>query len=112
MASLVGVMANFGAAYEVAPKISLRGDVGLGLTMLGGIQEMGSPFTEGGAGTTGTLTMFGFRVAASGEYGVSPNLSVVATPLAFSLSPAKSGLRSDISSITRIDFMVGLGYKM
>jgi hypothetical protein len=110
-ATLMSLAADVGATYAVAPKIGLRGDLGLGYLMFGGL-TMGNPFTEGGASTTGALGMFNLRVGVSGEYAVTPNIVVVLTPLAFSYSPAKTGLRSDIKSLTRLDFMVGVGYRM
>jgi hypothetical protein len=73
---------------------------------------MGSPFTENGAGTSGPLTMFAMRIAASADYEITPNIIATATPFAFSLSPAKAGLRDDIGAILRFDFMVGVGYRM
>ena len=111
-ASMIETLVNFGDAYTVAPKISLRGDVGIGVLFFGGIQEMGSPFTKAGAGTSGTLTMFALRLAASVDYMLTPNLFATVTPVAFSYSPAKTGLREDIKALTRLDFMLGIGYRM
>jgi hypothetical protein len=110
--SMTQLLANVGASYGVAPKIALRGDVGAGVLLFGGIDQMGSPFTEAGAPTSGALAMFALRVAASADYLISPNLFITATPFAFSYSPPKKGMREDIKSLTQIDFMVGLGYRM
>ena len=49
---------------------------------------------------------------ASADYEFTPNIVGTVTPFAFTYAPAKSGLRSDISAFTRIDFMVGVGYRM
>ena len=111
-ASFFSVLANAGATYTVAPKIGVRGDVGAGLLVLSGIDQMGSPFTEGGAGTTGALVMPALRIGASADYEITPNIVGTVTPFALTYAPAKSGLRSDISAFTRIDFMVGVGYRM
>lgn len=108
---MFGLFANAGARYEVAPKIGVRGDVGLGILAFSGLAT-GNPFTEGGAPTTGALSMFHLRAAVSADYWFLDNLSVTATPFAFGYSPAKAGFRSTVSSITSIDFMVGLGYRM
>ncbi len=110
-ASLVGAMVNAAATFTVAPKIGLRGDLGLGLLSFGGL-EMGNPFTENMQGTTGALTSFAFRIGVSGDYEITKNLVATATPFAFTYSPAKTGLRSDINAITKIEFMVGVGYRM
>ncbi|MBA3820059.1 MAG: hypothetical protein H0X17_14285 [Deltaproteobacteria bacterium] len=106
--SLIGAVANASARYTVAPKIAIRGDVGLGMLFMGGASK--SPFTSG-AETTGALAMFHVRVGVSADYEITPNL-IATLPLAFSYSPAKDGLAEDISSITAFDFMVGLGYRM
>ena len=105
------VLADAGAVYGVAPKIAVRGDLGLGLLFLGGIDEMGSPYTNGGAPTSGALAMFALRIAAAGEYELTPNLVATFTP-AFAFSPAKSGMRDDIKSLTRLDVLFGVGYRM
>jgi len=109
-ASLTSLLANGAATYMVTPKIGVRGDLGLGVLLFGGIEEMGSPFTVNANATTGTLTMFALRVAASVDYALTPNIALTATPLAFSFSPAKEGLV--MSSLIRLDFMLGIGYRM
>ncbi len=106
--SLIGAVANASARYAVAPKVAIRGDVGLGMLFMGGASK--SPFTSG-AETTGALAMFHARVGVSADYEITPNL-IATLPLAFSYSPAKDGLAEDISSITAFDFMVGIGYRM
>lgn len=105
---LWGVVANGAASYEVYPRVSLRGDVGLGALFFANIDE--SPFTAGQM-TSGALTMFHVRAAASADYAITPNLVLTATPIAFTYSPPKDGLASDISAITSIDFLIGIGYR-
>jgi hypothetical protein len=73
-----------------------------------------SPFT-GFAETTGALSMFHLRIGVSGEYAITPNFIATVMPLAFSFSPAASGLETvDAKKVnpTAIDFMVGVGYRM
>lgn len=111
-ATLISALADVGATYAVAPKIGVRADVGLGMLALGGISEPGNPFTQMGAGTTGSLAMFAVRAGLSVDYAVTPNVVVMVTPIAFTYSPAKAGLRDDIKSLTRLDFMLGVGYRM
>jgi len=111
-AQLIGVLADVGAVYTVAPKIGLRGDLGIGVNALGGISDMGNPFTQNGAGTTGALGMLAVRVGVAADYAVTPNVLITVAPIAFTYSPAKDGLRSDIKSLTRLDFMLGVGYRM
>jgi hypothetical protein len=108
-ANLIALIANVGASYEVIPKLSVRGDLGAGGLFFTGTSE--SPFTAN-LPTTGALTMPHVRVGVSADYAITPNLLATVTPISFSYSPPKEGLRDDITSITEIDFMVGLGYRM
>lgn len=105
---LTTVLANAAATYTVAPSIALRGDVGLGVLLFSGL-DMGNPFTENGAAASGALAMFAARVAASADYAITPNLVATVTPISFSYSPAKVGLRADIM---RLEFLLGVGYRM
>ena len=109
-ATFTQVLANAGAAYDVIPKLAVRGDLGLGAASFNGIQQMGSPFTKNGVGTSGALGMFALRLGLSADYAITPNLFATATPFALSFSPASSGLV--FSSLVRLDFMVGVGYRM
>ena len=105
-ASMTAAMANAAVSYEVAPKMAVRGDLGLGMLFFGNISE--SPFTERAETEGGALAIFHVRAGASFDYAVTPN--VVATiPLALGFSPKKEGLSGAIVSF---DFMVGLGYRM
>jgi len=111
-ASFISALADAGATYFVAPRIGLRADLGLGVLLFNGISDAGNPFTDMGAPTSGALTMFAVRAAVSGDYLITNNIFATITPLAFTYSPPKSGLRDDIKSITRLDFMVGVGYRL
>jgi hypothetical protein len=109
-ATMTSVLADVGIGYDVAPKVEVRGDLGLGALSFGGIDQMGSPFTKNGAGTTGALGMFALRIGASVDYLFTPNLYATVTPIAFSFSLAPSGLL--FTSLVRLDFMAGVGYRM
>ncbi len=110
-ASFVEALADVAGTYTVAPKIGIRADLGVGVLLFNGINA-GNPFTMDEAGTTGALAMFAVRAGLSADYEITSNLIVTVAPIAFSYSPAKAGLSSDISSITRFDLMLGLGYRM
>jgi hypothetical protein len=105
-ASMTAVMANGAIAYEVAPKMAVRGDLGLGMLFFGNISE--SPFTERAQTEGGALALLHVRAGASFDYMVTPNVLVTA-PLALGFSPKKDGLSGAIVSF---DFMVGVGYRM
>jgi hypothetical protein len=108
-AQLIGLVANVGGTYAVAPKLGVRGDLGLGVQWFNGVGE--SPFTNG-APTSGALPMFHLRIGVSAEYAITPNIVFTVAPLAFSYSPPAAGLRDDIKSIRALDFMLGVGYRM
>lgn len=110
--SLTNVLADVGATYLVAPRIGLRADVGAGVLVMSGVSEANNPFTAMGAPTSGALTMFAVRAAVSADYAITSNIFATITPFAFTYSPPKAGLRDDIKSITRMDFMAGVGYRM
>jgi hypothetical protein len=111
-ASFTTLLADAGATYLVAPRIGLRADVGVGVLVFSGINEAGNPFTDMGAPTSGALTMLAVRGAVSADYAITSNIYATVAPFAFTYSPPKSGLKDDIKSITRMDFMVGVGYRM
>jgi hypothetical protein len=102
------VMANVGASFEVIPKLSVRGDVGIGALLLSSVSE--SAFTAGQE-TDGTLAMFHVRISPALEYAITPNI-IGTIPLAFTYTPPKKGLDDSIKNITSFDFMVGIGYRM
>jgi len=106
---LFSVMANGAASYEVFPKAAVRADIGLGALFFAGVSK--TPFTAQ-AETSGALSMFHLRAALSADYAFTPNVFGTLTPIAFTYSPAKTGLDMSIKSITSIDFMVGIGYRM
>jgi tetratricopeptide repeat protein len=105
--SLVGMMANGGATYEVMPKLGIRGDLGLGALLFGGIDQ--SQFTNN-APTTGALTMFHLRAAVSADYAITPNVVLTAMPGAFTYSPAAAGIAGG-GAIWSYDFMLGIGFR-
>ena len=109
-ASMTQLLANASATYEVMPKLYARGDLGLGLLFFGGFEDFGNPFTVNAQSTTGTMVMFNMRIAASADYDINKNLYATVTPFAFSYSPAKAGLIA--SSLTSINFSLGVGYRM
>lgn len=109
--ALIGLLANVAPSYMLIPKLSARLDVGVGALVFSGLETAGNPFTNGGAAATGPLSTFHARVAVSGDYAVTPNVVITATPIAFGYSPAPSGFTSTISSLTTLSFLVGVGYQ-
>ena len=108
---LVGLMANAGPSYTVIPKLAVRADVGVGVQLFTGLEHDGNPFTVGGAPATGPLGTFLARAALSADYAVTPNIVIVAMPIAFTYSPAPTGFKPEITSLTTLSFAVGVGYR-
>ncbi|HEY4239038.1 MAG TPA: hypothetical protein VGM88_04450 [Kofleriaceae bacterium] len=105
---LYGAMLNGGFEYWAAPKVGIRADVGVGALLLNGAGD--TALTMGANTTGGALAMLHVRGGLSADYAVTPNLVITVAPIAFGYSPAKSGLVG--STITELDFMVGVGYRM
>lgn len=110
-ASLISILANAGVSYTVAPKVEVRGELGLGVLLFSGLSE-GNVFTMNGLEASGALSMFNVRFGLGASYLVTPNLSITASPVIYSYSPAKAGLREDLDALTRFEMMAGLGYRM
>jgi hypothetical protein len=109
--SLFSLLANGSVGYPVIPKLNVRGELGMGVQWWTGLKA-GNPFTMDFAETTGALGMFNLRFALGAEYLVTRNIVVTATLPGISYSPAPSNMRDGLSSVTRIEFLVGAGYKM
>jgi len=108
-ARMMGLVADAGVTYEVAPKFGVRGDVGLGALFLDNVSRT---VLTNGRSTSGALPMLHVRAALSGDYAITPNVVLTLTPIAFTYSPPVDGLDESIDSITSLDFLVGLGYRM
>lgn len=105
----INAMVGGSVAYQVAPAIDVRGGVAAGVLVLSGVTDAGNPFTKMGAATSGALGMFAVRVDAAVDYAFTPNVYATLDP-AVSYSPAKDGLNT--SQFTRIDILLGVGYRM
>ena len=106
-ASLVGIRATVGATYRVNARLAVRGDAGIGVLLLRGLGA-GSALTDDGA--AGSFTMPSVRVGVAAEYAVTPNLVATIAPLGVGFSPAPDRLA--FRSLTQLDVLVGLGYRM
>jgi hypothetical protein len=106
-ASLIGLRATIGATYRVNTQFAVRGDAGVGVVMLRGL-ERGNALTDDGR--PGAFAMPSVRVGVAAEYAVTPNLVATVAPLGVGFSPAPDQLV--ISSLVQIEVLVGLGYRM
>jgi opacity protein-like surface antigen len=106
-ASLTGIRATIGATYRMDDKLGVHCDAGIGVAMLRGL-ENDNPFTN--MGKAGAFTMFSFRIGVAAEYAVTSNVVATVAPLSLAFSPAPKGLV--ITSLSQLDVLVGLGYRM
>jgi Tetratricopeptide repeat len=106
----ITAVANASLRVEVMPKLTLRGDVGLGALFFTNVTDE-NPFTMGGqAAEGGALTMFHARGGLSAEYAVASSFTLWASPITVGYSPAKEGLIAD--AIVQLSFLAGVGYKL
>ena len=110
-ASLSSVLANVGLTYSLSPKWDLHGDLGIGALVFSGLTA-GNPFTQNNAGTSGALSMINVRAAIAVEVSLTPRFFIGVTPIAIALSPPKAGLLTDISVLSELQFMAGVGVRM
>ena len=106
-AALVGVRATIGATYRVARKITLRGDVGIGIVLISGLVD-GNPFAM--SREASSFKMPSVRIGASVDIDIVSNLVATVAPLSYGFSPMPSD--AFIDSLYQFDVLVGLGYHM
>ena len=110
-ATLSSAIINVGVRYWLIDKLALGIDLGGGGLFLGGLAD-GNMFVSPGDMVTGTLAMPNLRAAIAVDYLINKNLMVSAAPFVYSTSPPKDGLSTAIEGFTRMEFMVGIGYRM
>lgn len=110
--SLIGALANLGVSKALASKVSVRGEIGAGLLLISGLGEQGNVFTEDGMTGDDLALAASFRLALGAELAVSEMLAITVQPAIFTFSPAPSGLRSSIDSLSTYQALLGLGLKL
>ncbi len=108
VAHFTSALLNFGYTHAMSEKVSLRGDIGVGLQLMGGL-VMGNPFTVDPTTEPGVLIMGHSRIAGSVEYSLSPKGFVASVGLAYGVSLGHSDLRS--ANIHRVDGFLGIGLR-
>lgn len=103
---MLGGRAVIGAAYPVAPKFVVRGELGGGVVALSGL-EMGNPIV--GDRSAKSFTLPNIRIGVAADYLITPNIAATIAPFAFAYSPANDALYG--GSLREIDVLVGIGYR-
>lgn len=105
--TLVGARAEVTVGYGITDKTAVRGDVGAGIAMLGGLIQ-GNPFTR--TREPGAFTMLSVRAGFTVDYAITSNIIASVVPFRFAFSPANAAMIS--SSLTQIEAAVGIGYRI
>lgn len=111
-ALLTSMVASGAARYPLADRFYVRGELGLGVLVFSGVADAGNVFLEEGVTVTGALGIFHMRGQLAAEYEVTSNLALTLSPLAFSYSPHRNGLSQDIDSITRLEILAGVAFRL
>jgi tetratricopeptide (TPR) repeat protein len=107
-----GALARIGGSYPIALDGALHviADAEAGVIWWGGLAQ-NNPFTNQGEGASGPVPMPTVRVGAGLRYEIGDQLFAYILP-AYTFSKTTSdGLTLAITSVTRIDLPVGLGWK-
>ncbi len=111
-AGFTAVLANVGVGMEVANKIRIRGEFGVGVMVYTGLDVEGNIFVEEDMVADGALSSAAFRFAIGAEYAITNSLALSVQPIVGNFSPAPTGLKESIDSIRSIQLLVGVGYSM
>lgn len=106
-AMLSAVHATAAANYTLAPKISLRGDLGLGIAMLNRLAD-GNPFTD--SREAASFKMLSMRFGLSADYAITRNLIATFAPISIDFMLVPGPLFID--SLVQFDVLAGVGYRM
>lgn len=104
--TMLGARAVGVISYPVAPKVSLRGQLGVGVVSLSGL-AMGNPITTDR--TAGSFTLLNVRVGVAADYAITQNIVATLQPFALAYSPGADGMYAD--SLREIDVLLGVGYR-
>jgi len=117
VAYLVSALVNAGATYAINEQIDIHADLGIGAAWMVGLNPnnlfiesptMGRPDLDV---PDGPFALFDLRVAVAGEYAITPNLVASVMP-AFSYTPRRDDMEKDITAMSRVDILVGIGLRM
>jgi len=104
--SMIGVRAAAVAGYAITPKLSLHGDLGLGIVSLSGLSA-GNPISADRSAKTFTLPSVALGVAL--DYELAGGITATLSPLSVAFSKGADGMYA--SSLREIDIVLGLGYR-
>jgi hypothetical protein len=104
--TMLGMRAAAVASVPVASRIALRGELGLGMVSLSGL-EAGNPLSSDTRAATFTLPSVAVGIAA--DFSLATNLTATLSPFNLTFSRGADGMYA--SSLREIDIVVGIGYR-
>jgi hypothetical protein len=104
--AMIGARAAAVVSYPVTPKLSLHGELGLGIVSLSGLSA-GNPISADRSAKTFTLPSVALGVAL--DYEITRGVTATLSPLSVALSKGADGMYA--SSLREVDVVVGLGYR-
>jgi hypothetical protein len=106
-----GLMATGTYHRRVAKMLELSGELGLGAVWWSGIGEQ-NPFTAAGAAATGPVPMPSLLIGVGAIYHLPRRFMVFVEPTFLFSKTTGDGLTSTVSSVTRFDLALGVGYRI
>jgi hypothetical protein len=94
------------ASYPVAPKLAVRGELGLGIVSLSGLVA-GNPLSADR--TAKSFTLPSLAVAVALDYAIARGFTATLSPLGLALSRGADGMYA--SSLRELDVVVGIGFR-
>jgi tetratricopeptide (TPR) repeat protein len=104
--AMLGIRAAAIASYPVTPKLSLHGELGLGIVSLSGLGA-GNPISADRS--AGTFTLPSVALGLGLDYELARGITATVSPLSVVLSRGADGMYAN--SMREVDIVVGLGYR-
>lgn len=104
--AMLGARAAAIASYPITPKLSLHGELGVGIVSLSGLGQ-GNPISADRSAKTFTLPSVALGLAL--DYEITGGVTATLSPLSVAFSKGADGMYA--SSLREIDIIVGLGYR-
>ena len=111
-AGFTALLVNVGGSMEVASKVRVRSELGVGTMIYSGLDVPGNVFVEEGHMATGAVSSASFRFAIGAEYAITDSIAVSAQPVVLSLSPAPGGMRPGIDNVSSYQALPDVGEPM
>lgn len=106
-----GLFATGTYRYRVAKLLELSGELGLGAVWWSGIGDA-NPFTADGTGASGPVPMPSLLVGVGAIYHLPRRFTLFAQPTFLFSKTTGDGLSSAVSSVSRFDLALGVGYSI